>query len=315
MTYQSVFSGWVFEHAVYRRALERLTEKIDGVLDGGEPFVFPLFGLSGAGKTELLHDVSARYCRKVGPQGHPLVLNVSMPAASTGEALPKRIIATILGNVAHRGNRYEIRERAEKMLVGAGVRVLVLDELNHLVEARKSQSAQTIENRKVADWLKELVERHKISLVLAGLPHSQQILIDNEQMQRRAMRPVEIRPYNWFLKADREEFVGVIQAFVGRLVVEGWVVNADAERVIKACYVCSGGLVGHLRRLFANTEVLRKAKKVLDMDILAAVFDEHFPAYFDGNPFTAERISDAQLRKAYQGALERGSGFTLGVRQ
>lgn len=305
----SIFADWVYDHPNYRTAHRQLCAAIDQLFDKGAPFLFTLLGGTGVGKTEVLKDVIARYPAQDPAVRSPLHL-VAIPVSPAGEALAKRIIETLVGKLIIRGSGSDIRAMAARMLVQAGVKVLILDELNHLIEMRRGERAQTTENRRTADWFKELLDQHGISIVLSGLPHTARFFSDNEQFKRRAMRPVEILPYAWSVEKDRQAFIGAVNAFVMHMQSEGWTIDADHDRFTRASYLSTSGTIGGLHKLMTAAELLCGKQRRLTMELCAKAFEIHFGMPDQVNPFELADIHDIQLHKAYQDVLIRNSIIT-----
>ena len=297
------FEGWVYEHVAYKKAMESVCDVVDRALGGGRPFVLSILGQSGVGKSELLQDMLARYAGCVGSSGHPRLLYVPVPSGATTEALCARIVKTTVGDVEVKGKRHEVLDMASQVIEGSERCILVLDEVNRLAETFTTERAQTKENRHTADWLQEQFEQKRISLILTGLLHSVRVRTDNEQLDSRAMRNVELHPYDWSEETERDSFIQIVQAFVNRLVAWGWTVSADdAELVIKGAYLCSGGLMRRLHSLFAGSLELGTDKR-LDLRVLGRVFDRDFPEAPYGNPFNLTSIPDTLLNMAHQNTL------------
>jgi Bacterial TniB protein len=305
----TIFADWVYDHPHYRIAHNQLCAAIDQLFAKGTPFLFTLLGATGVGKTEVLKDVLARYPAQAPAVRSALHL-VAMPVSPAGEALAKRIIDTLVGKLIIRGSGSDIRAMAARMLVQAGVKVLILDELNHLIEMRKGERAQTTENRRTADWFKELLDQHGISIVLAGLPHTARFFSDNEQFKRRAMRPVEILPYAWNVEKDRHAFISAVNAFAMHMQSEGWTIDAEHDRLTRACYLSSSGSIGGLHKLMTAAELLCGEQRNLTMELCAKAFEIHFGMPDQVNPFELPDIPDLQLHKAYQDVLIKNSIIT-----
>lgn len=303
---ENLFDGWVYEHAFYQQASQSLDLVVERALGGGRPFVFTLLGQSGVGKTELLQDLRARFKAEVTDQGHARLLYIAMPPAASAESLSVRIIKAILGNIEVKGRKYELLDKARDMLGESGSCILILDEVNHLVEAYTTVKAQTKENRQMADFLKEVHDQKGISLVLSGLPHAIRLLGDNEQLFRRAMRTVHMNPYAWSDEPERLHFGHAIQAFVAHMRSNGWQLQADPDMLVKGAYMCSGGLIGRVHDLFAGAAELGQSHKCLDLALLASVFERDFPDSHSGNLFLLPSIADTLLNSAHQKVLQLG---------
>ena len=305
----SIFNDWIFEHPNYRSAHTHLCNAIDLLIEKKNPFLFTLLGPSGSGKTELLKDVMARYAQ-ANSRGRSTSLMLSMPVAPAGDALPRKIIETLVGPLSIRVTGVEIRAMAARMLVQAEVRILVFDELNHLIEMRKGERAQTKENRRTADWFKELIDQHNISIVLAGLPHTVRFFADNEQFKRRAMRPVELLPYAWSIDCDREAFAQAVHAFVLHLQSEGWTIDVEPDLFVRACYLCSRGSVGGLHKLFSSVERSCRDRRELSALNFANAYETHFGMPGNFNPFESSDISNSQLNQTYLDGLIKNTLIT-----
>lgn len=302
------FKGWICKHDHYNLVLDALAEEVARALTGGEPFMFTLLGQSRAGKSEMLRDVEARNSDSRSLSGHPQVIYVPMPTELNRDALALRIVETVLGTADFKG---PLREMARRLLADSGTLVMLLDETNHLAEARRSRAAQSKENRALGDWIKEIFDMSKISIGLSGLPHSVSILADNEQLESRALRPMHLHPYDWSLDSDQKSFKKAVLAFVTRLKASGWAIEADSEAVTRGAYVCGGGLVGKVRDIFHGAAELGEHTKRLDLKLLAKAFDRRFPPLVIGNPFKLPTLTDVLLNEAHQKTLARGQAPTF----
>lgn len=63
----------------------------------------------------------------------------------------------------------------------------------------------------MADWLKTLIDKAKVSTVLMGLERTQIILDANEQLRRRFTRRIYLKPFDLECSTSRSHFLGVIK--------------------------------------------------------------------------------------------------------
>lgn len=302
---KTIFEDWIYEHAQYRAALDRLNGEVSRVLEGGSPFILPLLGDSRAGKSALLDDVKSRYAKTISESGHPRVLLISMPSAASTEALASEITRAILGPVPIKGRTSEILEQAKAAMVRAGVIVLLIDEVNHLVEKRSTQKAQTKGNRHAADWLKELYDQCRISTIIGGLPHVGRLYLDNDQLENRGLRPIRIEPYAWSSSTDQAEFRATIAAGVEHLKDHGWTLEVDLDRLTRVTYLGGGGFVGKARDFMARLDETGRSRKRLDAALVSRAFKEKHGFGDKGDPMLIKSIDDVTLNGAHRAALER----------
>jgi hypothetical protein len=303
MTEVNLYEDWVFDHLRYLAAHKLLVEEIELVLRGGPRVVVALLGPSGMGKSELLKDIGERFADRVTDTGRSIVLRVSFPAGSTSDAVAARIIMEILGLPIVKGSRSDKRERAIRLLKSSGIRVVVLDETNHAAEARSTRATQTNANRLTADWIKEIVEEAKVSVILAGLPHSRRVLTDNEQLEGRALRPIEMHPYAWHIETDRGAFCRLVEGFAGYARANGWTFTMPPDHLIRATYLTSRGLVRPVKDLFQRALTLSGKDRTVTAAVFARAFDRLFAERPIGNPFELEKITDEMLNAAHRQLL------------
>jgi hypothetical protein len=299
-----IYEGWVCEHLHYLSAYDNLMEEVKLVLHGGPRIVALVLGLSGSGKTEMLKDITEEFAGRVSATGHPAVLYVSFPPGTTADAVASRIIKKVLGVPVVTGTAAERREMAIRVLASSGVQVLILDEANHAAESRSTRATQTKANRLTADWIKEIVEVGKVSVVLSGLPHSRRLLTDNDQLEGRAMRPIEMRPYAWHVEKDRHAFKELVDNFTGLACASGWQVAVPSDLLTRATYLTSRGLVRPVRRLFERAVLAGRKGEALGAAVFARAYDKCFAERLCGNPFELEKISDEMLNAAHRQLLQ-----------
>lgn len=300
-----IFSDWIFDHAQYAQALDGLTSDIDAVLCGASPFIRPLLGDSRTGKTAVLNDLQAYFKDHRSQSGRAAVLYVSMPAHASNESLAIQIIKAILGPVGRRGKAHQVIEQARECLMIAGIKVLLIDEVNHLVEKRVSERAQTKELRHAADWFKELVDMSQLSIVLAGLPHVDRIYTDNEQLKNRGLVPLALYPYAWGVPSDRTEYTNLISAAVDLFKERGWSIAVDEDFLLRLSYFGSGGYVGRATDFLARIETVGKARKVLDHSLLDKAYRDKHVLDSRGNPIELKKLDDVLLNGAHNEAKQR----------
>lgn len=311
----TIFDEWIYEHRQYKQSLDTLVEEIDRVLAEGSPFIFPLIGDSRVGKTALLGDIELRYANCISDSGHRRVLRTSMPAAASIEALAVSIIHAIVGPIQINGKTAQVLDQARGTMVRAGVKVLMIDEVNHLIEKRSTQRAQTKGNRAAADWMKELLDQAGVSIVIAGLTHVIRMYSDNDQLENRGLKGAHLHPYSWSALEDRKEFQSLISAAVAHFNDHGWQMNVEIDLLARVAYLGGGGYIGKARDFLARVDEVGRKGRSLDKALLSRVYEDKYGLDAKGDPLKLGSIDDVMLNGAHQAARQRAIRNDRGVRQ
>lgn len=144
-----------------------------------------------------------------------------------------------------------------------GLQVICLDDLHHFVDQRSEQG-----QFELTEWLKRLVMRMQVALVISGLERTAAAIRLNEQLYSRMDCRMQIRRFDWSKTSDREAFEEIVEGFQEsvekefRLPEEG----KDPFRWYVACSGKIGFLIKIGRRMI---KLARKARtKSISKDML-----------------------------------------------
>ncbi len=269
-----------------------------------------LLGLPRQGKTlvsELLLADFPAYWDQSG-QVIPIV-RVVTPTRATKKAMAEAIIDALDTRRYGRYSSEQATARAVFLLKTAQVRVLLFDEIQHVVERNKENSWYEI-----ADWLKTLSEGLNLSLLLVGLPTARELSV-NPQLRDRAISPHIIYPYNWNHPGDIAEFCRCLLSLSQVLAQQGYALPSMTDLdLVRRCYAASQGRYGMVIKLFeeARHQAQKGKTKTISMQTLADAFQVSM--WNEGeleNPFEAEaELSDSVLVQRYV-ALLNESGLKV----
>lgn len=262
-----------------------------------------LLGLPRQGKTLvselLLADFPAYWDQSV--QMIPIV-RVVTPTRATKKAMAEAIISALDTRRYGRYSAEQATARAVFLLKTAQVRVLLFDEIQHVVERNKENSWYEI-----ADWLKTLSEGLNLSLLLVGLPTARELSV-NPQLRDRAISPHIIYPYNWNHPGDIAEFCRCLLSLAQVLAQQGYALPSMTDLdLVRRCYAASQGRYGMVIKLFeeARHQAQKAKTKTISMQTLADAF--RVSMWNEGeleNPFEAEaELSDSVLVQRYVALL------------
>lgn len=310
----NLIDGLHIDHPKYETARTDAEAYLDFCSDGGG--IIPILGPTRCGKTDLLQVLRERVNRpSPRPRELPLedfddfVYGVIPPRPSDAD-IYRTILRSIGALVSPSEKLDSLRDRTIRLIRERGIRVVALDECSHCAEA-----GANFPKRAAADTFKFLRDQTGITFVLTGLPKFQELIEENEQLRERAMRTIELHPYQWSLEEDRSAFFGCVAGVIQHLEVEGIEVVLDLPDLTKRIYGVSGGRVGEMFELVRKTMVRFRPGDRLELGAIAstAKLTRH---QSPGTPdfFELERVSDMELVQAYARVMS-DAGLRVPVRK
>lgn len=269
MTFQlNLIDTVLVPHTAFNHATKRIEQCFKAAAEAHEPICLPLIGESRTGKTRALKNIEQKYPRARLDNGLNIpILRVKVPSKPTVKGLLEVLLHEVEDPLYNKDTETVKTVRLLKLIQQTKTRIIMLDDLQHFYDRGSNKVLHHL-----ADWLKNFMDESKVGFILSGLPSSQAVLDQNEQLAGRSMAPVLMPRFDWLVDKDRDEFVAILEAFqIGMAGIEmpSFVDEAIAFRFYCAC----GGLVGYL------TKILRQA-------VWDAYFDER-------NHITLAHFSDA----------------------
>jgi len=178
----------------------RIEEDLECILAFGPPEegverparTYLLVGDSGAGKSTILKRFWKRHAAVSEEFRERMdVVYSEVPAAATRPGTMRAILTALGVEVNSRATEADLTRILVHHLREMGVRVLVLDEAQHLVDSQTGRFAYA-----TADWFKSLANSG-IALVIAGLPEAALAYDQNVQLERRSMGSQRLRGFEW----------------------------------------------------------------------------------------------------------------------
>jgi hypothetical protein len=139
-----------------------------------------LYGVSGAGKSMLLakfqRDHAPKNTKRVGLQS---IVATQMPPVPVIRSLYAEIVRTININARPSLRLHELEDTAIEMLTHAAPRMLIIDEIQHLL------SCTSREQRAALNAIKYLANQLRISIVAAGTHEALHVMRCDPQIASR----------------------------------------------------------------------------------------------------------------------------------
>jgi uncharacterized protein (UPF0216 family) len=146
------------------------------------PTCMRVSGKPGTGKTNLHEIYSKKYpvINEITGTFKP-VLYSRIPCPAYIGGLPPQLLYDLGDPFYNKSNKIVLQtKRLYNLLKECKVKIIFLDEVQHLVD-RNSQKLL----RDSSDWFKELIDETGIPIIFLGMPDSDKIFIENEQLSDR----------------------------------------------------------------------------------------------------------------------------------
>lgn len=249
-----------------------------------EPEHLVLIGEPGVGKSTLLRRYVATHTRVEHQEFTEIpTLYVGVPAACSIKKLAGEMLLAMGSPYWNRGGEPERTHQLLTLLRACKVRLIVLDEVNHLVERGSAKTHYA-----VGDWIKQISEQSGVSFVLTGTPMAEQLLITNEQLRGRFSEVAHLTPLSLGSATEANVFGGVLRAYQ-KCFSEVDCLQLSSPSVCKSIAYATGGRLRAIRKLLVRAmEIgLQPSGQRVDLGVLAKAFESViFPrAPKERNPF------------------------------
>lgn len=273
----------------------RLEELATYQCEGEEPECLAIIGDTGTGKTTLLENFVASRPRIEHAEFTEVpILYVEVPAKCSVKMLAGLMLRTLGSPFWNRGDEVERTDQLLTLLKGCKVRMIIVDEVNHLADRGAEKS-----HYHVGDWIKQLIRASRLSVVLAGTPAASILWDTNEQLADRFREQIVLQPLSMEGKRLRE-LRSVLGAFL-KLMEGVPCIDLTEEHHAKQIAFATAGRLRDIRRLLVraveiavNQPRFAITRSTLAQAFLLVIFKD---APDNRNPFSA-RFNGVPLTKA-----------------
>jgi Cdc6-like AAA superfamily ATPase len=291
-----------------------------------EPKSMLITGEQGAGKTKLIERYLEGFPRVITIEQTivpVLVVDVLMPA--TVKSLVGDLLAALGDPAADKGTVASQTRRLCNLLKKCETQLIILDEFQHFIDGESSKVMKNISN-----WLKVLMNRTKLPLILIGMPNSEDILDTkgNEQLKRRFFARRRLEPFGWGESHEERKdmimFLKNLDDALSKLLPKRSDL-ADTETAL-LIHEATGGRVHKIMELIrgAAESALRQGLEQIDLELFSEVYDKHLvgekecegeSGHERVNPFYVELTGQRAPKKTSRRATKpRATGKATGKR-
>lgn len=232
--------------------LERLYEYS---CDGEEPEHILVIGESGVGKSTLLQHYANRHPKIEHEEYTEVpVLYAKVPPSCSIRDLAQCLLQALGSPFWDKGDKGQLTDQLVTLIKNCRVRLVILDEVNHLVERGGEKT-----HHNIADWIKTLSERVNIPFVLSGIPRSERLLHTNDQLRGRFREVISIERLSFRDAQSRRLVKRALLAFetlLGSLPR----IPLSEEKMAQSIVYATDGRLREIRRLLVRAVELAFAK-------------------------------------------------------
>lgn len=240
---------------------------------GGDAEGVLITGDRGAGKTTFCQRYEREFPRRVTKEGTIVpVLSASVPVPATPKSLATELLGVLGDPASEKGTLVSRTNRLKRALKLRKVELIMLDEFQHFQDRDSSKVLKTI-----SDWLKLLIDKTKIPVVLVGMPYSDTILDakGNEQLQRRFATRLTLEPFGYQNPVEQKEFRRFLKEIDDALPL---IESSDlaTPEIAFRIYTATDGVIANVMKLirYATVLALDLAKTALSVDLLETAYEQ-----------------------------------------
>jgi hypothetical protein len=233
----------VIEHANFTAAVREIARLHRRGREAGVAEGLLLVAQTGSGKSTLVKFYRQRFPHRVenGVTRIP-VLAVDTPEYPSVRELAETILQALGDPASEKGSAAFKTRRIVRLFKECGVEVLFIDEFQHFFDGR-----HVAESLRVSNWLKTLINKVRIPVILVGLPRSIGVTNINPQLRRRFAAPHYLMPFGFSTEEERIEFRSVLKSIQAAVPVG--TVPLESYEIAQRFYFASHGLIDYVVKI------------------------------------------------------------------
>lgn len=307
------------EKIVMHGALEKVRDDIRTAIAENEAQSEPrhiiLTGDSGCGKSTLLDLIRDAHppkeeCFQLGVRLQQTILILSLPSTITPRSMAMAMLRALGDKSSLHGTCHELTERLIRYIQQCNVKVIFLDEFQHLLAlGRGSEHGANQRLLAARNWIKSVIVATHVTFVLMGMPETSALIDDEPQLERRFTQVLNLRPFE--LPSESETaLVNFVDDLIANAVLE---LNlfTDAELFesnpdnATRLYAATQGVPSTIKDFVIRAALIahRRESKRIEMDDFARAFTELRQARLEIKAAQLKQEKRLSLAKAVDGRV------------
>lgn len=277
-----VIEHTLVQHPQFRMIWTKIEEIHSLWRDQNLKKILRLHGVSGVGKTSLLHayrDTHPRYNvqdRTVIP-----VLYTDLPAHPTPTSITAQLL-NALGDPGFNTGTLNLRlKRLFHLIRECGVELILVDEVHHIMDR-----GQVRTHTAIADQFKNIIDHSEAAFVLSGAPRMKTLFQVNTQLRGRAMSGITLSPFDILDPSSLVAFKGVLASLALKMQIENFDLLLDDDSV-KRFFYATDGVLRNLSNLLGQANRQLTTRRHLTLPVLQEAFHAVLwrPSSEEADPF------------------------------
>lgn len=266
MELANIIESTLVPHTNFELAIKTIEQGYKFSPFSSEPICLALVGESRTGKSRVLEEILHKHPKYRKPEGlYCPILRVNTPSKPTVKGLVELMLEAIEDPEFDKGSEIQKTSRLKRLMNECQTQMVMIDEFQHFYDKVSHKVMHY-----VADWLKLLVE-DGITLVVSGLPSCLAVISQNEQLEGRFLRPIQLPRFDWRKKEHQEEFLGILESFRLSISRHYDIPNLSDVNLGMRIYCGCGGLIGLLAKFLRQAiwNAIDEYKSVIDLQDLS----------------------------------------------
>lgn len=243
-------------------------------------------GWQGVGKTTVSETYVQSYpSRQEAEKTIIPVLCSVIPVPASPKALVTELLSGLGDPIPDKGTMVSQTLRLLDLLIKCEVELIILDEFQHVIDRESLKILLT-----TADWLKNLLSKTQIPIILIGMPSCTAIFSANPQLRRRFSIKCTLPPFKWTTPGADDNEIQLLLQTIDTLLPLKYRSNLSDPEISYRIYCATGGFMASIMKLIRSgaRKAIETGEEKITLRMLEEIYEDELAAFTPEypNPFS-----------------------------